>query len=220
MEPFTKSTKKNKPRISPSSYSPQTSNRCENSRKLQEHGLIWEKSPCRSFNKIVRSLLIVSYWKQTPALPRDHHLCPWPHGCSWYSLEALTFSWCIWRGHPADTFHLDSYPTHPRKNSLMSNQPSWKWSTHNCFTQQLVLQPAHRSLNCTVYSHLYSKTCIFSLLQQDLEVPIDFRLQCTCHWYKQSIHLELYYQTDCAFRLWINGSFHHKHELVIRSSRR
>lgn len=112
-------------------------------------------------------------------------------------------------------------PNPPKKKSLMSNQPSWKWPTYICFTEQLVLQPAHRrSLNCTVLSYLYSKTCIFSLLQEDLKVLIDFRLWCTCHWYKASIHSELHYQTDCAFRVWINGSFHHKHELVTRSSRR
>lgn len=80
MKPFTKSSKKNKPRISPSSYSPQTSTRSKHSRKFQEHGLTWERSPCRSFNKIVRSLLIVLYWKQTPFFtqsPLSLPMAPW-----------------------------------------------------------------------------------------------------------------------------------------------
>ena len=50
--------------MSPSSYSPQTYNRREESGKLQENGLISEGRLCSSFNKIVKTLLIVSFWKQ------------------------------------------------------------------------------------------------------------------------------------------------------------
>lgn len=50
--------------MSPSSYSPQTYDRGDQSRKVQENIFISEGHLCSSFNKIVRTFLTVAFWKQ------------------------------------------------------------------------------------------------------------------------------------------------------------
>lgn len=71
----------NKSRMSPSSYSPQTYNRGEQSGKLQENGLISEGHLCSSFNKIVRTLLTV-------VLETSHLLYPEPTGFAHVPMDA------------------------------------------------------------------------------------------------------------------------------------
>lgn len=102
--------------MSPCSYSPQTYDR-EEKMKLQENGLISEGRLCTSFNKILRTSNCV--WKQVSCFTKS----PLAHGTVWKHLCSAGASR---RGHLDDTFHPDSYPTHPRKNLLMATPTQLK----------------------------------------------------------------------------------------------